>query len=154
MRLSEKFSSGLVPIDEYGQTAMMRTVFTPLERSFHERTRRFVRWTLLLCAAVALAVTLAAVYVSLFLAVLVGVAGMVAIAFWCVTKMPEQPPRSVEAQVRILEEVWDQEVPASQQAMVEAYLADPEAAVAALVGGRTSVSPEAARQFLASRVTG
>ena len=100
------------------------------------------------------AVVLAAVYVSLFTAVLVGVAGVVGLAFWCVTRMPEQPPRSVEAQVALLEQAWDQEVPASQQAMVAAYLADPEAAVAALVGSRTSVSPEAARRFLAARVTG
>jgi hypothetical protein len=133
---------------------MMQSVFAPLERSYEEQSRRFVRWTLLLCAGAALAVVLAAVYVSLFTAVLVGVAGVVALAFWCVTRMPEQPPRSVEAQVALLEQVWDQEVPASQQAMVAAYLADPEGAVAALVGSRTSVSPEAARQFLAARVTG
>ena len=38
---------------------MMRNVFTPLERSPQEQSRRFVRWTLLLCAAVALAVVLA-----------------------------------------------------------------------------------------------
>ena len=132
----------------------MRTVVPPLERNVEEQSRRFVRWTLLLCAAVALAVVLAGVYVSLFMAVLVGVAGAVALAFWSVAKMPEQPPRSVESQVAILEQVWEQEVPASQQAMVQAYLADPEAAVAALVGNRTSISPEAARQFLASRVTG
>lgn len=133
---------------------MMRTVFTPHERSVDEQSRRFVRWTLLLCASVALAVVLAAVYVSLFSAVLLGVAGAIGVAFWSVARMPAQPTRSVESQVRLLEQVWDQEVPASQQAMVEAYLADPEAAVAAVVGGRTSISPEAARQFLASRVTG
>ena len=133
---------------------MMQSVFAPLERSYEEQSRRFVRWTLLLCAGAALAVVLAAVYVSLFTAVLVGVAGVVGLAFWCVTRMPEQPQRSVEAQVALLEQAWDQEVPASQQAMVAAYLADPEAAVAALVGSRTSVSPEAARRFLAARVTG
>ena len=133
---------------------MMRSVFSPLERNYEEQSRRFVRSTLLLCAAAALAVVLAGVYVSLFTAVLVGVAGAVGLAFWSVSKMPEQPPRSVESQVEVLERVWDQEVPASQQAMVEAYLTDPEAAVAALVGNRTSISPEAARQFLASRVTG
>jgi len=82
------------------------------------------------------------------------VAGVVCVAYWSVTKMPEQPTRSVEEQIAMLEQVWDQEVPASQQAMVEAYLADPEAAVAALVGNRTSISPEAARQFMATRVTG
>jgi hypothetical protein len=133
---------------------MMRSVFSPLERSTLERSRRFVRWTVLLCAAVALVVVLAAVYVSLFTAVLLAVAGVIGLAFWSVTQMPAQPPRSVEAQVQLLEQAWDQEVPASQRAMVEAYLDDPELAVAALVGSRTSVSPEAARQFLASRVTG
>ena len=133
---------------------MIRSVFSPLERDYEEASRRFVRSTLLLCSAIALAVLLAWFYVSFFTAVLVLVAGVVAIAFWSVTKMPDQPPRSVEEQVEILEQVWEQEVPASQQAMVEAYLADPEGAVAALVGNRTSISPEAARQFLATRVTG
>ena len=133
---------------------MMRNVFTPLERDDEELSRRFVRSTLLLCAAIALAVVLAGVYVSFFSAVLLLVAGAVFIAFWSVTRMPTTAPRSVEEQVELLEQVWEQEVPSSQQAMVEAYLADPEGAVAALVGNRTSISPEAARQFLAARVTG
>ena len=133
---------------------MIRTVFTPLQRNYEEASRRFVRSTLLLCAAIALAVVLAGAYVSFLAAVLVLVAGVVCVAYWSVTKMPEQPTRSVEEQIAMLEQVWDQEVPASQQAMVEAYLADPEAAVAALVGNRTSISPEAARQFMATRVTG
>ena len=133
---------------------MMRNVFTPLERDDEELSRRFVRSTLLLCASVALVVVLAWVYVSFFSAVLLLVAGAVFIAFWSVTRMPTTGPRSVEEQVELLEQVWDQEVPSSQQAMVEAYLADPDGAVAALVGNRTSISPEAARQFLATRVTG
>ena len=133
---------------------MIGSVFSPLERPYDEQSRRFVRWTLLLCAAVALSVVLAVVYVSLFTAVLLAVAGVIGLAFWCVTRMPEHPPRTVDAQIEILEQVWAQEVPASQQAMVQAYLADPEGAVAALVGNRISISPEAARQFLATRVTG
>ena len=133
---------------------MMPCVVTPQDPQHEERARRFVRWTILLCAALALAVVLAAVYVSIFTGVLVLVVGAVLLAFWSVRQMPDQPPRSVAEQVALLEQVWDQEVPASQRAMVEAYLADPEAAVAALVGNRTSISPEAARQFLASRVVG
>lgn len=133
---------------------MMPVVVAPLDPQHEERARRFVRWTLLLCAVLALAVVLAAVYVSVFTAVMVLVAGAVLLAFWSVRQMPDQPPRTVQQQVALLEQVWAQEVPASQRQMVEAYLADPDAAVAALVGNRTSISPEAARQFLASRVTG
>lgn len=133
---------------------MMPCVVTPQDPQHEERARRFVRWTILLCAALALAVVLAAVYVSIFTGVLVLVVGAVLLAYWSVRQMPDQPPRTVAEQVALLEQVWDQEVPASQREMVEAYLADPEGAVAALVGNRTSISPEAARQFLASRVIG
>ncbi|MFM7064632.1 MAG: hypothetical protein ACKO04_14250, partial [Actinomycetes bacterium] len=82
---------------------------SPFDVAQSDRARRFVRWTLLLCAGLALAVVLAAVYVSLLTAVLVGVAGTVLLAFWSVTQMPDQPPRSVAAQVALLEQAWEQE---------------------------------------------
>ncbi len=150
----EDCSWGPVPIDALPPAVMMQAVVTPQGPQYQERARQFVRWTLLLCAALGLAVVLAAVYVSLFTGVLVLVAGAVLLAFWSVRRMPEPPPRTVAEQVALLEEVWAKEVPSSQRQMVEAYLADPDAAVAALVGNRASISPEAARQFLASRVTG
>ena len=124
------------------------------QRKYEEQSRAFVRWVLLGCAVLSLVVVLALIYVSVLSAVLFAVSGGILGAMLAIAKMPEQPPRTINEQLAILDQVWEQEVPASQAAMVQAYLEDPDGAVRALVGNRTSISVDAAREFLASRVTG
>ncbi|MFM7068321.1 MAG: hypothetical protein ACKOYM_02570 [Actinomycetes bacterium] len=124
------------------------------EQEYEHQSRTFARRVFTIAVVIALTITLAWRYVSLACAgwVFLAVAGPFV---WFVVRLaPEPPPRSIDEQLELLELLWAQEVPASQAAMVQEYLNDPDAAVRAIVGHRSAISPEAAQQFMASRVTG
>ena len=116
--------------------------------------RHLARWVLLGCALVGLAATLCLVYVSVLSGVLIFVSGPIGLVLALAWMSPATPDATAEEQYAALEEAWAMEVPASQEAMVRAYLEDPESAVDAVVGRRGRISREVARTFLADKVTG
>lgn len=130
------------------------SLLPPDETRRNDDPRHLARWIVLGCACVGLAATLCLVYVSVLSGVLVFVSGLIglvlAVAWWS----PAAPTATPEEQYAALEEAWAMEVPASQAAMVRAYLEDPESAIDAVVGRRGRISRDVARQFLADKVTG